>query len=94
MDLSNMEIEDMHERLLDAQAVLKVCTPPIELSFKPIKRHGRHHYLIRHGHGSERQTRLIAMSFDTIGEAESLKSKLNYTQQLISIQLGDYFIKY
>ena len=32
-----MEIEDMHERLLDAQAVLKLCTPPIELSFKPIE---------------------------------------------------------
>ena len=96
MDLSNMEIEDMHERLLDAQAVLKLCTPPIELSFKPIEMHGRFHYLIRRSH--ERQTRLSAISFDTVEEAESLKSNLDYAEQLVSTQLatqtGDYFIKY
>ena len=69
-----MEIEDMHERLLDAQAVLKLCTPPIELSFKPIEMQGRFHYLIRRSH-ERRTTRLSAISFDTVEEAESLKSK-------------------
>ena len=92
-----MEIEDMHERLLDAQAVLKLCTPPIELSFKPIEMQGRFHYLIRRSH-ERRTTRLSAISFDTVEEAESLKSKLDYAEQLVSTQLatqtGDYFIKY
>ena len=58
--------------------------------------HGRFHYLIRRSH--ERQTRLSAISFDTVEEAESLKSKLDYAEQLVSTQLatqtGDYFIKY
>ena len=39
MDSSNMAIEDMRERLLDAEAVLKLCNPSIKLSFKPIKKH-------------------------------------------------------
>ena len=51
MDSSNMEIEDIQlgiqERLLDSQTVLKLCTPPITLSFKPIEKNGRFHYTIR-----------------------------------------------
>ena len=83
-----MAIEDMRERLLDAEAVLKLCNPSIKLSFKPIKKHGRFHYLVRRDHGSKQQTRFSSKSFDTIREAESLKSKVDYAECLVSTQLA------
>ena len=97
-----MEIEgiqlDMQKRLLDVQSALKSCTPPIELSFKPInnnRKNGRFHYTIRHvSHGKQQcQTRLSALSFDTLEQAESLKSKLMYAEQLLSSQTETRVLK-
>ena len=89
-----MEIEDMQlgmqERLLDSQAALKLCKPPITLSFKPTELRGRFYYTIRRAnHGKQQcQTRLSAVSFDTLEQAKSLKSKVMYAEQLISSQLA------
>lgn len=78
----------MQERLLDAQAVLKQCTPSIELLFKPIKLRDRFHYTILRRLPVRQKIRLSTISFETAEEAKSLKSKLEYAEKLVSNQLA------